>query len=250
MSLSGRTALVTGAGLGIGRAIALELAAAGVTSALVARTAAELDETVRLVNERGGKAVAITADLGVTGTAVEVAGRAAGALGSVDILVNNASVVQPVGPTIDLDMKAWAAAFDINVFAAVELALCVVPGMVKRGWGRVANVSSGVVVQPGFMVGSNADAATKAALEAHTLNLAEEVGGTGVTVNAYRSGMVDTTMQTCIRDNGAGRLSPSTYTHFNDSRANGSLIDPADSARSLVARLDGTATGQIWALHD
>lgn len=167
-----------------------------------------------------------------------------------DILVNNAAVVQPIGATIDLDMSAWAAAFDVNVFAAVELALSVVPGMVQRGWGRVANVSSGVVARPGFMVGGNAYAATKAALEAHTLNLAEEVGGTGVTVNVYRPGMVDTAMQTWIRDSGAGRLSASTYTHFVDSHANGNLIDPKDSARSLVARLHGTATGQIWAVHD
>lgn len=250
MSLSGRTALVTGAGRGIGRAIALELADAGVTSAVVARTAAELDETVRLVKERGGKAVGIPADLGVTGSAVEVAGKVAGAVGPVDILVNNAAVVQPLGSTIDLEVATWAAAFDLNVFAAVELALSVVPGMVKRGWGRVANVSSGVVAQPGFMVGGNAYAATKAALEAHTLNLAEEVSGTGVTVNVYRPGMVDTAMQAWIRERGEGRLSAATYTHFVDSHANRILITPEDSARSLVARLDGTATGQVWDVHD
>ncbi|MBE1604628.1 SDR family NAD(P)-dependent oxidoreductase [Actinopolymorpha pittospori] len=250
MSLSGRTALVTGAGRGIGRAIALELADAGVTLAVVARTATELDETVWLVSERGGEAVAIVADLGETGSAVKVAERAASAMGRVDILVNNAAVVQPVGPTVDLDMTAWAAAFDLNVFAAVELALSVVPGMVQRGWGRVANVSSGVVARPGFMVGGNAYAATKAALEAHTLNLAEEVSGTGVTVNVYRPGMVDTAMQTWLRDSGKGRLSASTYMHFVDSHANGSLIRPEDSARSLVARLDGAATGQVWAAHD
>ncbi|GAA5028001.1 hypothetical protein GCM10023317_76310 [Actinopolymorpha pittospori] len=241
---------MTGAGRGIGRAIAVQLADAGVRSAVVARTEAELDETVRLVNRRGGTAVAISADLSAHGSAAEVVDRAVDALGPVDILVNNAAVVQPLGSTAELDIATWSAAFDVNVFAAVALALAVVPKMVEGGWGRVANVSSGVVARPGFMVGGNAYAATKAALEAHTLNLAEEVRDTGVTVNVYRPGTVDTGMQAWIREHGEGRLSVATYTRFVDYHANSSLISPEHSAGSLLTRLADSATGQVWDVND
>jgi NAD(P)-dependent dehydrogenase (short-subunit alcohol dehydrogenase family) len=250
VALNGRTALVTGAGRGIGREVAVNLARAGVASALVARTAEQLAETVRLVRENGGTAVAITADLAAPGGAELVAERAADGVGPIDILVNNAATVQPLGRFGDVSASRWAAAFDLNVFAPVALAAGVVPRMLRAGWGRVVNVSSGVVARPGFMVGGNAYAATKAALEAHTLNLAAELRDTGVTVNVYRPGSVDTAMQASIREQGENRLGAATYEHFRTAHANGALITPQDSARSLVARLDGDETGRVWDVTD
>ncbi|GHH87588.1 hypothetical protein GCM10018793_63910 [Streptomyces sulfonofaciens] len=241
---------MTGAGRGIGRAIAVRLAAEGVTSALVARTGSELAETVRLVREQGGKAVALPADLGAPGAAAEVAERACRELGAVEVLVNNAAVVQPIGPSTEMSVATWAAAFDVNVFAPVALAMALVPQMVERGWGRVVNVSSGIVAMPGFMVGGNAYAATKAALEAHTLNLAAELEGKGVTANVYRPGAVDTAMQDWIREQGEGRLDAATYAHFLRSHADEALITPETSARSLVSRIGLADTGRIWDVAD
>jgi NAD(P)-dependent dehydrogenase (short-subunit alcohol dehydrogenase family) len=117
----------------------------------------------------------------------------------VDILVNNAATVEPLGPTAAVEAAELRAAFELNVVAPAALTAAVLPGMLSAGWGRIVNVSSAIVARPDSMARFNAYAATKAALEAHTVNLAAELRGTGVTVNAYRPGGVDTAMQAWIR---------------------------------------------------
>ncbi len=88
----------------------------------------------------------------------------------------------------DIPAAELRRAFELNVVAPVALTAAVLPGMLDAGWGRVVSVSSAIVARPGFMVRGNAYASTKAALEAHTVNLAAELNGNGVTVNAYRLG--------------------------------------------------------------
>jgi len=118
--------------------------------------------------------------------------------------------------------------------------------MLDAGWGRIVNVSSGIVARPDSMVGFNAYAATKAALEARTVNLAAELRGTGVTVNAYRPGGVDTAMQAWIRQQDPGRIGAAAYERFNRDFADGALITPGQSAAALLAHLGGDDTGIIW----
>lgn len=250
MTLSGRTALVTGAGRGIGRAVAIRLAAQGARSALVARTAQELRETVGLVEREGGTAVPIAADVSTEDGIRAVLDAAAEALGAVDVLVNNAGTVQPLGPAAEMDLERWTGAFAVNVFAPAALAFALVPGMVERGWGRVVNVSSGIVAHPAAMGGFNAYAATKAALEAHTLNLAAELKDTGVTVNVYRPGSVDTAMQAWIRERGESLVDAATHARFRSSYENQTLITADDSAASLVARIPLPETGRVWDASD
>lgn len=246
MDFEGRTALVTGAGRGIGRAIALGLADGGAVVALVARSVGELDETAERIRERGGQAVTLPADLGSREAASAVAGAAVARLGRIDVLINNAATIGPLTESGSVDTAAWAAALQLNVLTPAVLSLALVPGMVERGWGRIANISSGVAARPGFMIGGNAYVTTKAALEAHTLNLAAEVEGSGVTVNAYRPGTVDTAMQDWIRERGKGRLRDDTHRHFLRVHAQGALISPADSAAALLRRLPGPDNGRIW----
>ena len=100
------------------------------------------------------------------------------------------------------------------------------------------------------MVGANAYAATKAALEAHTVNLAAELAGTGVTVNAYRPGSVDTAMQAWIRDQDPDAIGRALHNRFTERHAAGALISPEASAAALIRRLDGDATGEIWDVAD
>ena len=167
---------------------------------LLARTAAQLEETRALLREQGvpaGRVSVVPADLADE----EQRGRAAAAAlaaGRVDILVNNAATVEPLGPTVGIAAADLRLAFEVNVIAPAALTAAVLPGMLA-GWGRVVNISSGIVAYPAGMIRGNAYAATKAALEAHTVNLAAELRGTGVTVNAYRPGGVDTAMQAWIR---------------------------------------------------
>ena len=99
--------------------------------------------------------------------------------------------------------------------------------MLDSGWGRVVNVSSGIAAYPAGMIGGNAYATTKAALEAHTVNLAAELRGAGVTINAYRPGGVDTAMQTWIRGQDPGRIGAGLQERFNKNFADGVLITPA-----------------------
>jgi NAD(P)-dependent dehydrogenase (short-subunit alcohol dehydrogenase family) len=244
---AGKTALVTGAGRGIGRAVALGLGAAGSRVVLLARTAAQLDETRTLLRDHGvpaERASVLPADLADE----DDRGRAAAAVlaaGRVDILVNNAATVEPLGPTAGIAAADLRLAFEINVVAPAVLTAAVLPGMLAAGWGRVVNVSSGIVANPAGMVRGNAYATTKAALEAHTVNLAAELRGTGVTVNAYRPGGVDTAMQAWIRGQDPERVG-ALHERFNRSYADGSLITPERSAAALLAHLAGDDTGAIW----
>jgi NAD(P)-dependent dehydrogenase (short-subunit alcohol dehydrogenase family) len=245
---AGKTALITGAGRGIGRAVALGLGGAGARVVLLARTEGQLDETRALLLEQSVPAQRIRvvpadlADEEQRGRAV----AAALAAGSIDILVNNAATVEPLGATAGIAAADLRLAFEVNVVGPAALTAAVLPGMLEAGWGRVVNVSSGIAANPAGMVRGNAYATTKAAFEAHTVNLAAELRGTGVTVNAYRPGGVDTAMQAWIRQQDPERIGVGLYERFNRNYAEGSLITPEHSAAALLAHLASDDTGAVW----
>ncbi len=245
---AGKTALVTGAGRGIGRAVALGLADAGAGLILLARSADQLAQSQAILLGRGvaaGRVRIVPADLG---DEQQRHGAVTTALtaGRVDILVNNAATVEPLGPTAAVATAELRAAFELNVVAPAALTAAVLPGMLDAGWGRIVNVSSGIVARPDSMVRFNAYAATKAALEAHTVNLAAELRGTGVTVNAYRPGGVDTAMQAWIRQQDLERIGTAAHERFNQNFADGTLTTPEQSAAALIAHLGEDDTGAIW----
>jgi NAD(P)-dependent dehydrogenase (short-subunit alcohol dehydrogenase family) len=249
-TLSNRIALVTGGGRGIGQAISLGLAERGARVAILARSADQVRETAARITGSGGQALALPAD-------VEDPGQVAAALdtirqrwGSIEVLVNNAAVVWPLGPSATIDANQWATAIAINITAAARLSFTVLPGMLAQGWGRIVNVSSGIAAHPAAMLRGNAYATSKAALEAHTLNLAAELAGTGVTVNVYRPGGVDTAMQAWIRKQDPGQIGAALHQRFAENYEQGTLLTPAQSAASLLTRLPSPATGQIWDVSD
>lgn len=254
-SLTGRTALVTGAGRGIGRAIAIGLAQAGADVLVTARSADELADTVAAIEAAGpgaGQARAVAADISDDRQRQRVIDTGL-SRGRIDVLVNNAATVEPLGASAALGAGELRQAFELNVVAPAALAGALIPGMVTAGWGRIVNVSSGIVASPGSMIGGNAYAATKAALEAHSRNLAAELAGTGVTVNVYRPGGVDTAMQAWIRSQDPARIGAALRERFQRNYADGGLLTPEVSAAALLAHLlgpDSERTGTIWDLAE
>jgi len=248
--LTGRSAVVTGGGRGIGRAIALGLAEAGADLVLVARSRLELEEVADGVRERGGTARVVTTDLADPDQLAALAEQLRTAAVPVGVLINNAAVVSPLGATAGIDPLRWAAALAVNVTAPAALTIAVLPGMLTARWGRIVNISSGIAAHPAGMIRANAYATTKAALEAHTRNLAAEVADTGVTVNAYRPGGVDTAMQAWIRAQDREVIGAQLHGQFHRSHSDGTLLTADASARGLLTRLTGDATGQIWDVAD
>jgi len=245
---AGKTALITGAGRGIGRAIALGLGGAGARVVLLARTTGQLEETRALLRGQGVPAQQIRVVPADLADAEQRSHAAAAVLadGRVDILVNNAATVEPLGRTASIPAADLRLAFEINVVAPAGLTAAVLPGMLDAGWGRVVNISSGIAAHPASMVRGNAYAATKAALEAHTINLAAELRGSGVTVNVYRPGGVDTAMQAWIRQQDPERIGADLHERFNRSYTGGGLLTPGHSAAALLTHLAGDETGAIW----
>ena len=237
---------MTGGGRGIGAQVAIGLAAAGARVAVLARSVAEVGQTVAVATAHAGSALAVPADVTRPEEVSDVLATIAERWGPVEVLVNNAGAVRPLGPSAEVDLDGWAATLDLNVTAVARLSFAVLPPMLAAGWGRIVNVSSSVAAQPAGMTRANAYATSKAALEAHTVNLAAELAGTGVTVNAYRPGSVDTAMQAWIRDQEPGQIGVELHRRFMANFEQGRLLSTEESAASLLALLPGVGSGEIW----
>jgi len=191
---SGRTALVTGAGSGIGRAIALAFAAEGAQVVVAGRRREPLDETVRLIEDRGGKALAVTADVSAAADARALVEAAVEAFGSLDVAVNNAGVFRGGGPLADLPEADWHTQLDINV-SGVFLAL---QAQIRRmrtqpSGGAIVNVSS-TFGPHATSPGAAAYSATKAAVTALSRGAALDHIREGVRINVVSPGATATPM--------------------------------------------------------
>lgn len=249
-SLGGRASVVTGASRGIGRAIAIELARAGAHVGLLGRDEAALRDTEEEIRSAGGQGITAAADL-LDGAAVANAiQRVVAAYGPIEVLVNNAAQLGPLGPTFTVDFDAFASAVGVNFVAPVRLALMVIPGMRERGAGRVVNVSSPVVNRARDGEPENCYISSKAALEAHTLGLATELADTGVTVNLFYPGGVDTQMASTIR-----ALDPAVvgerFVRRNIERfERGEFLEPEIPARLLRELLESDRNGETISTWD
>lgn len=141
--LSGQVAIVTGGGRGLGQAFAQALAAAGAKVAITARTASQLTETVTLIEEAGGTAIAFTADVTDQPAMVSVIAEVERQLGPVDILVNNAAVITPLGHDWEVDPNEWWRTLEINLRGPFLCTQIILPSMIARRKGRIINISSG-----------------------------------------------------------------------------------------------------------
>lgn len=247
--LNGKIALVTGGGRGIGRAIALELAQAGCDVALLARTREQVEAVTAEIRALGRRSSAIAADVANTQQVRQALIEVRNALGPISILINNAAVVGPLGPTVGVDPDAWAQTIAINLTGAFRLIHACLPTMLSQGWGRIINISSGAATAPGMSRG-NAYAVSKAGLEIMTVNLAIEIAGSGVTVNAVRPGIVDTAMQAHIRSLPAEQVGKKVFEQFDTNYREGRLQNPTLPARLVVNLISTDATGEVISIND
>ncbi len=186
-NLSDKKALVTGAGMGIGRGIAVEMARQGAEVAVhYAHT--EPDETLTEIKSLEGKPVAVQGDLSTPGECRRVVDEAAEALGGLDVLVNNAGVTRALD-FLDTDEATYDEVFDLNIKGYFFCAQQAVPSMLERGGGSIINITSvhGYAGLPRHA----AYAATKGAINAFTRELAIELADRKVRVNAIGPGLIE-----------------------------------------------------------
>ncbi|WP_019066960.1 SDR family NAD(P)-dependent oxidoreductase [Streptomyces hokutonensis] len=191
---SGRTALVTGAGSGIGRAIALAFAAEGANVVVAGRRRGPLDETLALIEARGGKALAVSADVSKAADADALVRAAVERYGSLDVAVNNAGVFRGGRPLADLTEEDWSTQLDINV-TGVFLALRAEIARMRTqpSGGAIVNVASTFGVHTSSP-GAAAYAASKAAVAVLSKGAAVDHIREGVRINVVSPGATDTPM--------------------------------------------------------
>jgi NAD(P)-dependent dehydrogenase (short-subunit alcohol dehydrogenase family) len=188
-SLTGRTAVITGGGRGIGAATAIALAEAGARVAVAARNEAQVVDVVAQMREDGLEGFAFRCDVTDQRQVRDLALSAREALGQVDILINNASTATS-NRLGRITQAEWQHIFDVNATGTFLCTQATFDEMVERGWGRVVNVSSLAGLQGDRYIASYV--AAEHAVVGFTKAVAAEAEGTGVTVNAVCPGYVDT----------------------------------------------------------
>jgi len=192
INLVGKVALVTGAGSGIGRAIAVELGRNGAVVVVNYRSnEAGARETLNLVEQAGGRGWLCAADVSKADQVqamVQAVGEKAERL---DILVNNAGGLVKRCKVAEMSEELWDAVMDINLRSTFLCCQAALPLMSGRGWGRIINMST-LAAHDGGGAGAAAYAASKAAVLAFSKGLAKEVAGQGITVNCLAPGLINT----------------------------------------------------------
>lgn len=216
-SLKGRTALITGAGRGIGRAIAATFAEAGADIVAASRTLDELNETAQEVQKQGHKCISAPTDITDADQLKKLVDTALSAFGKIDILVNNAGMgymkmtiplpgaekmrIATILPDMNEPMtdEEWNLIWNTNVKAGYDLTRLVVPHMIEKGKGKIVNIVSTAAIKYTALQGIYP--ATKAAIVAITRGLANELARFNITVNAIGPGGVLTAMLDKISSN-------------------------------------------------
>ena len=248
MKLEGRTAIVTGAGRGLGRAIALAVSREGARTAIISRSADELREVARQME---GESFVFTGDVSRPEDVSRMVRETRERFSSIDILVNNAGMIGPMRFMEDAEERSWRKTLDVNLNGAFFFAKAVVPLMRDQGGGKIINIVSGLGRMPFPKL--CAYSVSKAGLIQLTLSLSDELKDLGIRVNAIDPGVMDTKMQREIRSLGAEVLGESIHRHFMQYKEEGHLKDPAEVARLAVFLASSDAdhlSGQVGTLDD
>lgn len=249
MNLSGKNVLITGAGRGIGRAIALRCASEGARVVLLARTGSELTETSDQISSIGGESHPFVCDISSVESVKDAVSFAREKCGRVDVLVNNAGIQPPIGPFAAADIREWERNVEVNLFGAVHVTSAVLPEMISRKKGKIINLSGGGSTSP--RPNFSAYAVSKTAIVRLTETLAIELAEFQIDVNAISPGAVNTKMLEEVLT--AGALAGKEVNDAEKRKESGG--DAPDLAADLVCFLasdesDGITGKLISALWD
>ena len=201
MKLAGKTAIITGAGRGIGRTIARAFAEEGADVLVASRTLSEVAETAQEARALGRHALPLMVDVSSRDEVERMVARGLEEFGKVDILVNNAGTYGSIGPLVDNDPEKWVRTVSVNLFGAFFCARAVLPFMIRQRRGKIINLSGGGASSP--LPNFSAYAASKAAIVRLTETLAEEVQPFNIQVNAIAPGAVNTGLTDAVLAAGA-----------------------------------------------
>jgi 3-oxoacyl-[acyl-carrier protein] reductase len=234
--LTGQVAIVTGGGRGIGRSIAIGLAAAGTSVAILARTAEQIKETADLIHQVGGRVETFVADVTDEQRVNDIAAQVESSLGPITLLINNAAGGRSSGPIWEGDADDWWRDIEVNLRGPYLCTRAVLPGMLARQQGRIINLGTNIAVRPAPYV--SAYSCSKAALLRLTDSLAESVRGFGIQVFAISPGWVWTDMT---------RRAVEIMKEMNPDFAGipESEVDPPEKVVKLVLRI---ASGEVDSL--
>jgi NAD(P)-dependent dehydrogenase (short-subunit alcohol dehydrogenase family) len=240
--LSGKSVIVTGASRGIGAATAEAMAAEGAAVLLLARSAEGITRLATRLRKAGAQAEAMTCDVAEYSQVQAAVARAHEAFGRIDALINNAGVIEPIGPLAAVDARAWTHAIDINLKGIFHGIRAVLPGMRSQGSGVIVNVSSGAAHNP--LEGWSHYCAATAAAGMLTRCVHLENRGRGIRVFSFFPGTVATDMQRKIKASGINAVSQMDFA---------SHAPPEHPARGIVWLCTDDAAGfagQEVALRD
>lgn len=193
MKLKDKVAVVTGAGRGIGKAIALAFAREGADVVVVSRTPSEVKETAAQIGALGRHALALRVDVSRVQDVENMVASATEEFGRIDVLVNNAGILGPVGPLVENDVKHWIETIKVNLIGTFLCCKAVLPVMIAQRKGKIINLSGGGAAYPNPRF--SAYATSKAAVVRLTDTLAEELTEFNIQVNAIAPGAINTGIQ-------------------------------------------------------
>ena len=237
--LEGRVAVVVGAGSGLGRDLARAFVQRNARVVVAGRTRERLDETLHAVRSAtGSEPLVVPTDVSDRSDVDHLRDATETCFGTADILINCAGIFGPLRRIVETDPDEWIRTLSVNCVGPYLTCRAFAPGMIRRGWGRIVNVSSAAPLYPPAAVNS-AYATSKAALNQMTRHLAVELAGTGVTANVLHPGSLKTDMWADIKSQitGAGAGAEGLLEWVNMVESTGG--DTTEHAVELVLRLVG-----------
>ena len=241
MKLDGQVAVITGAGRGIGRAIALAYAREGARLSLAARSQPELDETVAAVSELGGEAIAVRTDVTSQIATERLTHRTVERYGQIDTLVNNAGISGPIGPLQNNDIADWVDTINVNLTGTFLVCRAVIPVMLRQGGGKIINLSGAGAANAWSNM--SAYCSSKAAVVRLTEVLAQELEEAGITVNALGPGSVHTSMWDKMTEDAA--QTGAEFIHELGLRVTSGGGAPIDECAELAVWLASGESGRL-----